>query len=64
MKLSRKDRADGPQTYSAYDPIEREMRRRMFWLSYGAEVSSSVVQGTVRYYNADETSTLLLPREL
>jgi hypothetical protein len=47
------------QSYASYSPIEREMRRRIFWLVFGGDQTLAVMQSAPVCFHPDEMDTQL-----
>lgn len=47
------------QSYAAYPAIEREMRRRMYWISFGGDQTLALMQAAPVSYHVDENDTAL-----
>lgn len=47
------------QSYTAYSPLEREMRRRIFWLVFGGDQTLAVIHAAPVCFHPDETDTAL-----
>jgi len=47
------------QSYAAYSPLEREMRRRVFWLVFGGDQTLAVIHAAPVCFHPDETDTAL-----
>lgn len=45
------------QSYAAYSPLEREMRRRIFWLVFGGDQTLAVIHAAPVCFHPDETDT-------
>jgi len=45
------------QSYAAYSPLEREMRRRVFWLVFGGDQTLAVIHAAPVCFHPDETDT-------
>ena len=52
------------KTYHDMNPIDRELRRRMFWLAYGGDRSVAAVEGTPLIFNEGDCADVALPFEM
>jgi hypothetical protein len=52
------------QSYSGLNPIDQQLRRRIFWLQYGADRSFSAIDGGATLMNEDDCPDVALPSEV
>jgi len=52
------------QTYQNLSPVYRELCRRIFWLTYGADKSLASMDGEVVMIGEDECHDVALPAEV
>ncbi|WVQ71033.1 hypothetical protein IAR50_000558 [Cryptococcus sp. DSM 104548] len=50
--------------YAQHDPIESTLRRRMFWLVYGADKTFSSITSLPLYFHEDDCASVALPEDL
>lgn len=52
------------QAYQSLNPIERELRKRMFWLQYGGDKTISAIDGSSVIWHESDTADVTLPSPL
>lgn len=53
--------ASSQQSYAALTPIDREIRRRVFWLGIGGDKSAAVLEGISPIASESSVATVKLP---
>ncbi|TYJ57579.1 hypothetical protein B9479_001661 [Cryptococcus floricola] len=50
--------------YTNHNPVESSLRRRMFWLMYGADKTFSAIAALPLYFHEDDCASVALPEDL
>lgn len=50
--------------YANLPPLERELRRRIYWIAYDGDRSYAAIEGNTTIFTEDECSTVNLPIEV
>ncbi len=51
-------------TYQSLNPIERELRRRIFWLLYAADRAKGITNNEATLINESDVAHVALPAEM
>ncbi|KAL1407482.1 hypothetical protein Q8F55_006915 [Vanrija albida] len=62
--LSLRLRLHEESSYQNLNPIERELRKRMFWLQYGGDKTISAIDGSSVIWHESDTADVTLPSPL